>query len=108
MDANVGNSVTYVSDATNVATVDGNGLVKAVSAGNAVITVTSGNGKTATVNVTVVPKPKVLVDVVLGKTDDTTFTATAKYDDNTTEDVTNEAECTSTDTSVATVSLGNV
>ena len=108
VDANVGNSVTYVSDATNVATVDANGLVKAITAGNAVITVTSGNGKTATVNVTVVPKPKVLVDVILGKTDDTTFTATAKFDDSTTLDVTDEANWISTDTSVATVSLGNV
>ena len=108
VDANVGNSVTYVSDATNVATVDANGLVKAITAGNAVITVTSGNGKTATVNVTVVPKPKVLVDVILGKTDDTTFTATAKYDDNTTEEVTNTSSWVSTDTSVATVNNGVV
>ena len=108
VDANVGNSVTWKSSSESVATVDGNGLVKAVSAGNAVITVTSANGKSTTVNVTVVPKPKVLVDVILGKTDDTTFTATAKFDDSTTLDVTDEANWISTDTSVATVSLGNV
>ena len=108
VDANVGNSVTYVSDATNVATVDGNGLVKAVSAGNAVITVTSANGKSTTVNVTVVPKPKVLLSVELGKTNDTTFTATAKYDDSTTEEVTNTSSWASTNTSVATVNNGVV
>lgn len=108
VDANVGNSVTWKSSSESVATVDGNGLVKAVAAGNAVITVTSANGKTATVNVTVVPKPKVLLSVELGKTNDTTFTATAKYDDSTTEEVTNTSSWASTNTSVATVNNGVV
>ena len=108
VDANVGNSVTWKSSSESVATVDGNGLVKAVSAGNAVITVTSANGKSTTVNVTVVPKPKVLISVELGKTNDTTFTATAKYDDSTTEEVTNTSSWVSTNTSVATVNNGVV
>ena len=108
VDANVGNSVTWKSSSESVATVDGNGLVKAVSAGNAVITVTSANGKSTTVNVTVVPKPKVLLSVELGKTNDTTFTATAKYDDSTTEEVTNTSSWVSTNTSVATVNNGVV
>ncbi len=106
--ANVGKSVTWNSSNQSVATVDTNGLVKALSIGNSTITATSTNGKTATVEVTVSAKEKVLKNLTLSKTSDTSFTATAKYDDNTTEDVTSQAVWTSTDTSVATVNSGIV
>ncbi len=49
-------SVTWRSSNTNVATVSSSGLVTAVNAGTATITVTTNNsGKTATCNVTVTP-----------------------------------------------------
>ena len=47
------NTRTFLSSNTNVCTVDRNGNVKAKSVGNAKITVTLYNGKTATCNVTV-------------------------------------------------------
>lgn len=49
-------SVTWSSDNTDVATVDGTGLVTAISAGQAIITVTTQDGnKTCTSTVTVLP-----------------------------------------------------
>ena len=46
-------TVTFSSSDENVATVDANGAVKAVGAGNATITVTSSNGFTKEINVSV-------------------------------------------------------
>ncbi len=46
----------WKSSNTDIATVDENGSVKAVSAGNAVITVTAGSGRTAECSVTVTRK----------------------------------------------------
>lgn len=48
--------VTYTSSNQSAATVDGSGNVKGVGAGNAVITVRTSNGKTASCSVTVVQK----------------------------------------------------
>ena len=53
-------NISYTSSNTTVATVDSNGLVKAIAAGTAVITVTSADGnKTANCNVTVPAPPPV-------------------------------------------------
>lgn len=46
-------TLTYVSSATSVATVDANGVITAVGTGTATITATSNNGKTASFDVTV-------------------------------------------------------
>lgn len=51
--AEEGTNLTYQSSNTKVATVDNQGIVKAVGGGTATITVKSGNGKTATCTVTV-------------------------------------------------------
>ena len=80
--------VTWSSDKTEVATVDGAGRVTAVKAGEAVITVTTEDGgKTATCRVTVKAKTVSVTDVSLDKTELTltegeteTLTATVKPD----------------------------
>ena len=80
--------VTWSSDKTDVATVDGAGRVTAVKAGEAVITVTTEDGgKTATCKVTVRAKTVGVTEVTLDKTDLTltegeteTLTATVKPD----------------------------
>ena len=80
--------VTWSSDKTDVATVDGAGRVTAVKAGEAVITVTTEDGgKTATCKVTVKAKAVNVTEVTLDKTELTltegeteTLTATVKPD----------------------------
>ena len=80
--------VTWSSDKTEVATVDGAGKVTAVKAGEAVITVaTEDGGKTATCKVTVKAKTVSVTEVTLDKTELTltegeteTLTATVKPD----------------------------
>ena len=80
--------VTWSSDKTEVATVDGAGRVTAVKAGEAVITVTTEDGgKTATCKVTVKAKAVNVTEVTLDKTELTltegeteTLTATVKPD----------------------------
>ena len=80
--------VTWSSDKTDVATVDGAGRVTAVKAGEAVITVTTEDGgRTATCKVTVKAKAVNVTDVTLDKTELTltegetgTLTATVKPD----------------------------
>ena len=80
--------VTWSSDKTDVATVDGTGKVTAVKAGEAVITVTTEDGgKTATCRVTVKAKAVGVTEVTLDKTELTltegeteTLTATVKPD----------------------------
>ena len=57
-----GRSITWTSDAPNVAAVSATGLVSGVAAGNATVTATSeGQNGTATVNVTVAPVAAVTV-----------------------------------------------
>ena len=80
--------VTWSSDKTEVATVDGDGKVTAVKAGEAVVTVTTEDGgKTATCKVTVKAKAVNVTEVTLDKTELTlteggteTLTATVKPD----------------------------
>ena len=80
--------VTWNSDKTEIATVDGAGKVTAVKAGEAVITVTTEDGgKTATCKVTVKAKAVGVTEVTLDKTElaltegeTETLTATVKPD----------------------------
>ena len=80
--------VTWSSDKTEVATVDGAGRVTAVKAGEAVVTVTTEDGgKTATCKVTVKAKAVNVTEVTLDKTELTltegeteTLTATVRPD----------------------------
>ncbi len=80
--------VTWSSDKTEIATVDGAGRVTAMKAGEAVITVTTEDGgKTATCRVTVNAKAVNVTDVTLDKTELTltegeteTLTATVRPD----------------------------
>ena len=80
--------VTWSSDKTEVATVDGAGRVTAVKAGEATVTVTTEDGgKTATCKVTVKAKAVNVTEVTLDKTELTltegeteTLTATVKPD----------------------------
>ena len=80
--------VTWSSDKTEIATVDGAGKVTAVKAGEAVVTVmTEDGGKTATCRVTVKAKAVNVTEVTLDKTELTltegeteTLTATVKPD----------------------------
>ncbi|MBQ1999927.1 MAG: InlB B-repeat-containing protein, partial [Spirochaetales bacterium] len=106
-------SVTWTSSNPSVATVS-NGTVTALAAGSATITVTTADGGcTATCSVTVasVNPTKTLSVLILTESAASTeeipaFTATAKYTDRTTEEVTSKATWVSTDTSVATISAG--
>lgn len=81
-EANAQNTITWVSDATGVATVDENGLVTAVANGTATITATTGNGKTAscTVKVTTAARGVTIENKPAGDTitygDSYTFNAT--------------------------------
>lgn len=59
----VGPLATYTSNATGVVTVSSTGVLTAVSAGNAVVTVGFAN-QTATVNVTVTAAPVVVVPII--------------------------------------------
>ena len=80
--------VTWSSDKTDVATVDGDGRVTAVKAGEATVTVTTEDGgKTATCKVTVKAKTVSVTEVTLDKTELTltegeteTLTATVRPD----------------------------
>ena len=80
--------VTWSSDKTEIATVDGAGRVTAVKSGEAVVTVTTEDGgKTATCKVTVKAKAVNVTEVTLDKTELTltegeteTLTATVKPD----------------------------
>ena len=80
--------VTWSSDKTEIATVDGDGKVTAVKAGEAVVTVTTEDGgKTATCKVTVKAKAVNVTEVTLDRTELTltegeteTLTATVRPD----------------------------
>jgi PKD repeat protein len=57
-----GRTITWLSNASGVASVDGGGLVRGLAAGSATITATS-EGKTGTATVSVTPAPVASVDV---------------------------------------------
>ena len=104
--ANVGTNVTWVSSDTSVATVDETGFVKGIKNGNATITATTENGKTATCRIVVVTTiTAISVEpnrVVIKPGETATIVAHIKPDDGTcTEDVI----WTSSNTRVAKVSL---
>ena len=102
-------SVTWTSSNPGVATVS-NGTVTALAAGSTTITVTTADGGfTATCSVTVSSDPnKTISALILTEASSSTkeipaFTATAKYSDRTTKEVTSKVTWNSTDTAVATV-----
>ncbi|MDE6479120.1 MAG: Ig-like domain-containing protein, partial [Muribaculaceae bacterium] len=100
-------SVTWTSSDASVATVSDKGVVTAVKAGTATITVASSNGKTATCKVTVAAKVIDVTGITLSKTelsmtegDSANLTATIAPENATDKSVT----WTSSDASIATVS----
>ena len=104
-------NVTYSSNATGVATVSSTGLITAVAAGNATITVTTADGGytatcavtvTAPVSVTGVTLNKNSTSIEVGGTE--TLTATVAPSDATNKNVT----WTTSSSSIATVSNGTV
>ena len=104
-------TVTWTSSDESVATVSTEGVVTAVKAGTATITVASENGKTATCTVTVETKVIEVTEISISKTELTltegetaTLTATVMPEDATDKTVT----WTSSDESVATVSSEGV
>ena len=107
--------VSWSSSNPSVVTVN-NGEVTGVAGGTATITVKTDDGgftATCTVRVSATPINKTLSAVILEESAASTeeipaFTATAKYSDRTTEEVTSKADWKSTDTSVAAISAGGI
>lgn len=105
--------VSWSSSNSSVVTVN-NGEVTGVAGGTATITVKTDDGgftATCTVTVSATPIDKTLSAVILTESAASTeeipaFTATAKYSDRKTEDVTSKADWESTNTSIATISGG--
>jgi len=104
-------TVEWSSSDSSVATVDSYGNVTAVGVGSCTITATCGS-KSASCSVTVT---RTLTGITLSpssetvtKGDSVSLTATANYNDGSTEDVTSGATWSSSDTSKATVSDGTV
>ena len=106
-------SATWVSSAANVATVDGSGLASGLSAGTATISANFGSISGGTV-LTVTPAQLLSIDVnpqgptmAVGTT--LQLTATGKYSDSTTPDISAIATWTSSSTVTASVdATGNV
>ena len=101
------NSVTWSSNAANVATVNPTGLATGVGTGSATITATSGTASgSATLSVT----SAILTSVDISPDDQTIpiggqiqLTLTGSYSDNTTQDITSGATWTSSDPTLASV-----
>ena len=101
------NSVTWSSNAANVATVNPTGLATGVGTGSATITATSGTASgSATLSVT----SAILTSVDISPDDQTIpiggqiqLTLTGSYSDNTTQDITIGATWTSSDPTLASV-----
>ena len=99
-------NLSYSSSNTEVASVSANGIVKGKKAGTTTITVTSRNGKTATIDVTILPPIEATgvtvsptsIKIKVGKSQ--TVTATVKPDDTDDKSLT----WSSADSSIASVS----
>ncbi len=110
----VTSSAEYVTSNNAVATVDASGVVKAVSAGSATITISYG-GKTVQVAVIVSPKPVVL-EAISASPDSVSLTAgqdealsvTATYSDESETEVTSSAAYGTSNGAVATVDASGV
>lgn len=109
-------SVTWNSDNSSIVSVNGEGAVTACAVGTATVTVTTDDGGfTATCSITVKEEntSPVLSALIVTEANESTetalsFTATAKYSDKTTKDVTASAIWTSSEETIATVSEGKV
>jgi len=109
-------NITWTSSNTAVATVDSEGNVTAVEKGNAVITATTANGKSATCNVEVrIKLQSISFDgnitektFQLGKEAETEINLNVVYNPSNTDADKTQLTWTSTDTSVATVENGKV
>ena len=118
-DANSGKSLTYTSSNDSIATVSKSGLVTPLAIGDVVITVALANKPSVKkeINITVtaeIPLPPVtktlksLEVVSTGTAESPAFTATAKYTDDTSKDVTASVTWTSSNPDVASISNGAV
>lgn len=105
--APISSFIDFSSSNTGVATVDGAGLVKAVAAGTAVITV-AVSGKSTTIDVAVSAAALASLSVApatvsLGVGETANLTATGTFDDSSQKDLTSSATWTSSDEAVAKV-----
>ena len=110
---NITSTVTWTSATTGVATINSSGLATSVSAGTSTIEAALGsvNGSTiltvtagGAVLTTLVVSPQNPVIADAGATQ--TFTATGHFSDGTTQNLTNSATWSSSNTAAATVSVG--
>ncbi|WP_428772489.1 beta strand repeat-containing protein [Vibrio sp.] len=102
----------WSSSNQSVATVSPSGLADALDVGSTNITATyqtkvSNNAALSVTNATVTEVTVSPASVSIAKGTNTSFTATAHYSDNTTQDVTTIASWSSDDETVATISAGN-
>lgn len=67
-------TITYISSNDNIATVDQNGLITAISTGKALITATSSNGKIAKCRVTISSEPRQKITIPTLVLDSFTYT----------------------------------
>ena len=100
-------SASWSSSDTDVATIDGVGLATAVAAGPATITATyAGKEATASLVVTGAALERITVspsEATIAAGTEQEFTARARYEDGTTQDVTSQVSWSSSDEDVATV-----
>lgn len=104
-------TATWTSSNPSVATVSGAGLATASSSGTTTMTATVGN-VSGTASLTVAPSLAAIAvspqSVTLGVGQSQQFTATGSYTDGSTQDLTNSATWASTNTSVASISVGGL
>ena len=110
--SDVTSTATWLSSPSDVATVSPTGLVTGVKAGNAVVSATF-SGASGSTPVTVAGTPIVGLTVApstatVAPGGAVVLTATAKFADGTTSDVTTSAAWSSSDDKIANVSAGNV
>lgn len=105
---NLSNQVTWTTSATNVATVDGVGLVRAVTMGTATITAARGGvTATATINTTTATLTSIAIDPTtpsIAKGLTRQLSVNGRYSNNLTQPITSMVAWSSSATAVATVS----